>query len=61
MDQKTALFTCTLTREEMTTLKTMTTELLLLYAKEPASDQRNAVLADLAALKARLREGGNQL
>lgn len=61
MDQRTALLTYVLTVEEMKTLKTIITELFLLYAKEPASEQRNAVLADLAALKARLREGGNQL
>lgn len=55
LDQRTALLTCTLTMEEMTTVKTMTTELLLLYAKEPASDQRSALLADLAALKTSLK------
>ncbi len=55
MDQKTALLTCTLTVEEMTALKAMTTDLLLLYAKEPESHQRSAILADLAALKASLR------
>jgi hypothetical protein len=61
IDQKIAPSHLVFTVEEMTTLRTIITELLTLYAKEPVSDQRDAVLADLAALKARLREGGNQL
>src|SRR5579883_1703420 len=56
IDQRTALLTCVLTVEEIKTLKAMTTELLLLYAKEPISDQRGAILADIAALKASLRD-----
>lgn len=55
MDQKTALLQLVLTTEEMTTLKTIITELLSLYAREPGSTERIAVLADLAALKASLK------
>jgi hypothetical protein len=55
LDQKTAPFRLALTVEEMTTLRAIATELLLLYAKEPASEQRNDILTDLAALKASLR------
>ena len=55
IDQKTALLQLVLTTEEMTTMKTVVTELLLLYAKEPASAERNATLTDLAALKGSLK------
>ncbi|MGH2479836.1 MAG: hypothetical protein ACRDHW_09295, partial [Ktedonobacteraceae bacterium] len=50
MDQKTMTFQLVLTVEELTTLRNITAELLLFYAKEPASEQRNAILADVAAL-----------
>jgi hypothetical protein len=55
MDQKTAFLQLVLTTEEMVTLKTIITELLSLYAKEPVSAKRSAILADLAALKADLK------
>jgi hypothetical protein len=55
IDQKIAPFHLVLTVEEMTTLRTITTELLTLYAKEPVSDQRDAILVDLAALKASIK------
>jgi hypothetical protein len=55
LDQKTAPFRLALTVEEMATLQTITTELLLLYAKGPASEQRNGILTDLAGLKTCLR------
>ena len=55
MDQNTALLTFILTTEEMTTLRTILTELLLLYAHQPASTERSATLADLAALKGSLK------
>ncbi len=56
MDQHTAWLQLILTTEEMTTLKTIITALLSFYAKEPASAERSATLADLAALKA-MRKG----
>jgi hypothetical protein len=55
MDQKTALLQLVLTREEMTTLKTIITELLALYARQPESAERIATLGDLAALKISLK------
>jgi hypothetical protein len=55
MGQKTALLQFVLTAEEMTTLKAIITELLLLYAKQPESVERGTTLADLAALKVSLR------
>ena len=55
IDQKTTLFRLVLTLEEMTALKTITAELLLLYAQGPINDQRSAILADLAALKVSLK------
>jgi hypothetical protein len=55
MDQKTALLQLVLATEEMTTLKTIITEVLLLYAKQPASAERTATLADLTALKTSLK------
>ncbi len=51
MDQKMTPLQLMLTTEEMTTLKTIITELLVLYAREPASAERSATLADLAALR----------
>ena len=51
MDQKTALLQLVLTTEEMAALKTMVTDLLLFYAKQPESAERAATLIDLAALK----------
>lgn len=55
LDQKTAPFRFVLTVDEWTILRAIITELLHLYAKEPASDQRSAILTDLAALKASLK------
>ncbi len=55
MDQKAALLQLVLTREEMTTLKTIITELLALYARQPESAERIATLGDLAALKISLK------
>ena len=55
MDQKTALLQLVLTTEEMTTIKIIITDLLILYAREPASVERNATLVDLAALKGSLK------
>jgi hypothetical protein len=55
MDQKIAFLTFILATEEMTTLKTIITELLLLHAEQPVSTERNATLADLAALKGSLK------
>ncbi|HEU5376585.1 MAG TPA: hypothetical protein VFV38_14200 [Ktedonobacteraceae bacterium] len=57
IDQKTAPFRLVLTMEERTTLKAITAELLSLYAQESASEERNAILADLAALRASLKDG----
>lgn len=55
IDQKAAVLTCVLAAEEMRIVKAMATDLLRLYAKAPVSDQRGAILADLALLKASLR------
>lgn len=55
MDQKTELLQLALTAEEMNTLKTVSSELLLLYAKQPESAERIATLGDLAALKNSLK------
>lgn len=55
MDQQTTVLQLMLTVEEMATLKTITAELLTLYAKKPESTERIAALADLAALKSSLR------
>ncbi|HEU5384027.1 MAG TPA: hypothetical protein VFV38_52195 [Ktedonobacteraceae bacterium] len=55
IDQKTIPFRLVLTTEEMATLKIITAELLMLYAQESASEERNAILTDLAALKASLK------
>jgi hypothetical protein len=55
LDQQTAPFQLVLTTEEMTTLKTIVTEIMLLYARQPESAERLATLADLAALKTSLR------
>src|SRR5579883_210470 len=55
LDQHPVSFQLVLTTEEMTTLKTMVTEIMLLYARQPESAERLATLADLAALKASLR------
>ena len=52
IDQRTIPFTLILTTEELTTLKTILVELLHLYAQEAPSAERNAALADIAALKA---------
>jgi hypothetical protein len=54
-DQQMPLFQLLLTAEEILTLRMITTELLKLYAQQPASAQRNALLADVAALQARLK------
>lgn len=56
MAQKNALLMLMLTAEEMATLKAITMALLVLYAKKPASSERSATLADLAALKNNLKE-----
>jgi len=55
MDQKTELLQLVLTTEEMNTLKTVSSELLLLYANQPESAERIATLGDLAALKNSLK------
>jgi hypothetical protein len=55
LDQHPVSFQLVLTTEEMTTLKTIVTEVMLLYARQPESAERLATLADLAALKASLR------
>ena len=55
LDQQTAVLQLVLTTEEMATLKTITAELLMLYAKKPESTERIATLADLAALKSSLK------
>lgn len=55
MDQQTVLLQLVLTREEMTTLKAIITELLALYARQPESAERTAMLGDLAALKISLK------
>jgi hypothetical protein len=55
LDQQIVSFQLVLTTEEMTTVTTMVTELMLLYARQPESAERLATLADLAALKASLR------
>ena len=57
-DQHMPLFQLLLTAEEMLTLCTITTELLKLYAHQPESAQRNALLADVAALQAHLKHDG---
>lgn len=55
LDQHSTPFRFVLAREDMMILRTVAAELLLLYAKEPASAQRNIILADVAALKASLK------
>lgn len=55
MNQRATQLQLVLTTGEMTTLKTITMELLVLYAKEPASAGRNRIIADLATLKASLK------
>ncbi len=55
MDQQTALLQLVLTMEEMTTLKAVTAELLALYARQPESAERIAVLSDLAVLRNSLK------
>lgn len=54
LDQKTALLQLLLTTEEITTLKSVTAELLTLFAQDPASSERDGTLVDLAGLKATL-------
>lgn len=51
LDRRAALSGLMLTAEDVAILRTITAELLQLYAQEPASPGRNATLADLAALK----------
>jgi len=58
VDQQAALFQLLLTVEEMLTLRVITTELLKLYARQPESTQRHALLADVAALQAHLKHDG---
>lgn len=55
MNQKGTLLYFLLTPEEMSILKAIIAELLLLSAREPASAERNATLTDLAALKGTLK------
>lgn len=55
LDHKTALSGLILAAEDVAILRTITAELLLLYAREPASAGRNATLTDLAALKGYLK------
>ncbi|MGH2478974.1 MAG: hypothetical protein ACRDHW_04895 [Ktedonobacteraceae bacterium] len=51
LDHKTKPSGLVLTMEDVAILRTMAAELLLLSTREPASAERNATLADLAALK----------
>lgn len=51
MDQQIPLLTLVLTTEELTTLKTIIADLLLLYTREQVSEDRNNIMADLARLK----------
>lgn len=55
LDQPVTPLQLILSREEMTTLTTTITELLALYARQPKSQERDATLVDLAALKASLK------
>jgi hypothetical protein len=55
LDQQATTLQLVLTREEMATLKTAIFELLVLYARQSESQERIATLADLAALKASLK------
>lgn len=55
MDQPVPLVQLPLSQEEMTSLRVMSNELLRLYAQEPASEQRSAILADVAAFKISLK------
>jgi hypothetical protein len=51
VDQRTTQLSLTLTVEELTTLRTVTEELRLLYLQEKASAERDAALADLGVLR----------
>lgn len=55
-DQKTTSLRLILTREEMMMLKATVTALLTLYARQPESAERIAILGDLAALKVSLKK-----
>lgn len=55
MNQNAALLLPVMTTEELTTLKAMITELLALYAREPASAERNTRLGDLAELRVSIK------
>ena len=55
LDQSTSLSHLLLAHEEVATLHILAAELLLLYAQEPPSEQREATLTDLAALKVHLK------
>ncbi|HEU5379975.1 MAG TPA: hypothetical protein VFV38_31520 [Ktedonobacteraceae bacterium] len=55
MDQPVTLVQLPLSQEEMTSLRVMSNELLRLYAQEPASQQRNTILTDVAAFKISLK------
>lgn len=55
LDLGAATLQLNLTREEMTALRAIITELLTLYARQPESNERNTVLIDLAALKHSLK------
>ncbi len=55
MDQSVTPLQLVLAKEEGATLKTVTTELLILYARQPDSNERTATLGDLAGLKTSLR------
>lgn len=54
-DQPMPLFQLLLTAEEILTLRSITIELLQIYARQPAGAQRNALLADVAALRTHLK------
>ena len=55
MDQKTPVLQLVFSGEEIAVLKSVVSELLLLYARQPEGAERIAALADLAALKNSLK------
>lgn len=55
MDQQIVPLHLALTVEESNAVKMSITELLLLYSRQPPSDERNTTLADLALLRASLK------
>ncbi len=55
LDQQMALGQVILTQEERVTLKEAVNDLLLLYAQQPESNERSAVLVELASWKNQLK------